>query len=170
MNRPLVILDIDSTLLHTRIAVPGDVIQYNEFPILLSDNLIRIVSPRPHLDRFLLQMFNRYRVAIWTAGTAEYADVISKTILTDEQRMSLVFLWDKEHCCRLTESHFIKPLAKVYQAGYGSPDNTIILDDNPISYVLDQHNAIEAIEYTNVIASTDIGLLIAANIIEERLG
>ncbi len=73
MNRLLVILDLDETLVH----VPDyPLARRADFEVLGHAGY-----RRPFLDEFLGQLRGRYDVAVWTAAGRDYAQAVVSTII-----------------------------------------------------------------------------------------
>jgi hypothetical protein len=104
---------------------------------------------RPHLKQFMKYVFDTFkRVSIWTAGTnswyKECYDEVLRDCIPEGKKFDFV----------MTREDFmfyypIKPLSYVYMIfpDYNSK-NTIIVDDNPITYSKNVENAIGMISFT----------------------
>ncbi|KAI1006728.1 hypothetical protein K3495_g1491 [Podosphaera aphanis] len=142
------ILDLDETLIHSmakggrmstghmvevklntiigagRNATPGP-----QHPILYW------VNKRPHCDDFLRLVCKWYNLVIFTASVQEYADPVID--LLEQERSFFSGRYYRQHCT-FRNGAFIKDLSLV------EPDlsKVMILDNSPLSYMLNQDNAI----------------------------
>lgn len=80
MKRPLIVLDLDNTLIFSSEVIYGRV---PNGEIVFED---MITYERPHLQSFLDWLFSRFQVAVWTAGTLEYAVKIVAHFVLPENR------------------------------------------------------------------------------------
>lgn len=122
MERKLLILDIDETLLFASkkpLNIPHD-FKTDEY----------FIYCRPHLSEFLDFADANFKLALWTTGTQLYADTIVKLLF---QNYSLEFVWTRDKCTQTynVESHkhqWIKKLKKVKKKGY--PLESVLMIDN----------------------------------------
>jgi len=126
MNRKLLVLDLDETLIYgSEEALPRPA----DFNILGRFDIYR----RPHLDEFLAHCFREFRVGVWTSATASYASPIVERIVTGPGKLE--FLWDRERCTQrfdreLHEHYWVKNLGKLKKKGYGL-ESILVVDDSP---------------------------------------
>lgn len=137
LSRPLLILDIDETLIHGH-EEPLDrpcefrVGQYH-------------IYERPHLCQFLHAVGELYDLACWSSATHGYLEIVVNTI-TKELHAPLLFVWDRSRCTRRTdftlqEEYFLKDLQKVRKKGYDL-ERVLILEDEPRKVNRNYGNAI----------------------------
>ena len=153
MDRKLIILDIDGTLLH---CFEYDIdylpcIHY-DFEIYFDNKIFGYVYERPNVKEFIKYLFNYYDVAVWTAAGSEYADQIVKKLFTDEQRKELKFVWSSEKCINVSKqdglttiyNYTVKPLKKIWRQKSNNYNkfNVYIIDDTPLTYSRNIRNAI----------------------------
>lgn len=125
MNKKLLILDIDETLLF---ASEKQLDQSHDF---LAEHYF--VYKRPYLDDFLEFAFSNFKVAIWTSSNELYANyVVNKVIPSSDD---LEFVWARNKCVakfnpELWEHEYIKDLKKIKKKGY-LLEETIMIDDTP---------------------------------------
>lgn len=103
-DRMLVILDLDHTII---CALEEEMKEKSKIPkssdtyknSLVFEEMYRIY-PRPGLDRFLQQLFKKYRVAVWTAAGSSYAMFIVEHFILPKKYPSrrLEFFQWSEHC------------------------------------------------------------------------
>lgn len=144
--KPLLILDIDETLIHATKkqldrAVDCKVFKYN-------------VYVRPHLKAFMDQVKESYQLALWSSASDDYVhEVVRQTILSE---YSYEFVWarsratyrrnrerdeTRNYSSHNAHYHYVKPLKKVRRQGYDLK-RTLIVDDSPHKCMLNYGNAI----------------------------
>jgi TFIIF-interacting CTD phosphatase-like protein len=127
-QRKLLILDLDESLIHS-----------SEVKLKRDPDFIvakYYVYKRPHLDRFLNACTTWFDIAVWSAGTTDYAIAISKEIFQCVD--GLAFIWGRDRCTWTfdyynEEYYWRKILKKVKRKGYNL-DAVIAVDDNPKNY------------------------------------
>jgi RNA polymerase II subunit A small phosphatase-like protein len=140
-TRKLLILDLDETLLYaTKDALgrPADFVVY-DYHIYL----------RPHLERFLRYVLERFRVAVWTSSGSLYAGEVVDRIFTS--RDTLDFFWTAKRCAvrfdpEYQEHYKLKQLKKVRRRGY-SLERVLVVDDTPKKHEQNYGNLIQVREY-----------------------
>ena len=134
INKKLLILDLDETLIH---ATKKELSREHDF--IIFDYFI---YKRPHLDSFLSKCHQNYKLAIWSSASDEYVNEVVKRIVPNE--ITLEFVWGRSKCTprRATEEdyfrdsydnahyHYTKQLKKVKKKGFHL-DRTLIVDDTP---------------------------------------
>lgn len=141
MSRPpLLILDLDETLIHTTrewIGHPADFVCEGA----------GFVFARPGLARFLDSVRGPFELAIWTAATWEYLDCIAANILNDT---SFAFTWCRDNCTEGAYPDgsplFIKDLRAVEAAGYDL-DRVVAVDDRPEALQYHPRNLVSVTPY-----------------------
>lgn len=142
VKKGLIILDIDNTLIDTKIIYKKNLNQQHKgyislttkekCKLLTNKELTPMVSilvyKRPYLAQFLKYIFENYTVALWTAAKKEWMDTILDKVLY-KYKNKFLFKWHREHS--ETEAKYMKPLRKVFDKykRYDST-NTLIIDDN----------------------------------------
>jgi RNA polymerase II subunit A small phosphatase-like protein len=126
MPRPLLILDIDETLLHAREEPLG-----RECDFQLYDYHVYL---RPHVRLFLESASERYDLACWSSATRNYVAAMVKELMVGLTAEPL-FIWDRSRCTRRfdfvhQEEYFLKDLKKVRRRGFDL-DRVLILEDEP---------------------------------------
>jgi len=134
-----IILDMDGTLIGT-------------------DNLEKII-PRPYLEEFFLFCFKNFvSVSIWTAAKKEWYDEVNKEVFEPilvKHNLNFRFVWYKDKCTirrdlLICKKYYIKNLKKVWNTYTDmTNENTIIVDDNILSYVDNRGNAVEIKSFIN---------------------
>ncbi|MDF1697603.1 MAG: HAD family hydrolase [Saprospiraceae bacterium] len=151
MNKPLLILDIDETLVFASHEKSNDLMGISVFDY--------IVYERPYLQKFLDSVYPFYLMAIWSSAGDEYVqEVVEKTIL---RHYTFEFIWgrsratfrrniemdeSREYTSDSNHYHYVKPLKKVKRIGYNLK-RTLIIDDTPHKSKLNYGNAIYPIPF-----------------------
>lgn len=135
-TRPLLILDVDETLIHASATPPNQSADFRCGPYF--------VLRRPHLREFLLDCAIRFQLAVWSSSSAEYLHFVLRRILPPEAE--LVFVWSRERCVRRfdpewQETYFVKDLRKVERIGFDLA-RVLIVDDTPKKLERNYGNAI----------------------------
>lgn len=133
-----VILDMDGTLLDN---IPPK-LQDPSYKHIKKNTIYQPIA-RPHLKDFLEYVFRNFkRVSIWTAGTKEWYEQCYGEVLRHyiPEGKSFDFVLTREDFQRY---YPVKPLSFVYKTHpeYNST-NTLIVDDNPVTYSENVENAI----------------------------
>lgn len=124
MVRPLLILDLDETLVHAT-TQPLDI-----------DHAFRcdqyFIHERPFVREFLIAVADAWDLAVWTSSAPDYAECIRSHLFAD---VSLVFLWTRERCtgrfdAESQQRYWVKDLRKVKRAGYDL-SRVLMVDDLP---------------------------------------
>lgn len=122
-TRPLLILDLDETLIHgaeSRLHRDAD-FMVGPFH----------VYKRPHLESFLDATTSHFDVAIWSSASSDYVDGIA-TVLADFVP-KWQFVWSRKRCVQrmhpeMMTTIFIKDLRKVKRRGYDL-NRVLMVDD-----------------------------------------
>ena len=133
-KRKTLILDLDETLVHSAFKpfyFTADIVLNMTFEA--KPQTIYVLK-RPYVDEFLEKMSKIYELVIFTASIPEYANPLLDQL---DKRRRISHRLFREHCTA-SNSFFIKDLKKVGR----DLKNTIIIDNNPVSYVLNKDNGI----------------------------
>lgn len=133
-----IIFDLDETLLHTF----DDMVHYDLYK---DDEFFKKYIYkldfgdyemwgfyRPYLKLMLNNIINIYDISVWSAGTKDYVNNLSKNIFND---IPLKFIWCRDKCYNYYDIHdnynyLKKPISKVFDNHkFMNYDNTIIIDD-----------------------------------------
>ena len=134
INKKTLLLDLDETLVHSSFKPLQENPDIN-FNIYFQNKPHTInVLIRPYVQEFLKAMSNFYEIVIFTASVPQYANPLLDIL--DKNKYISHRLY-RQHCISLF-GLFIKDLRKIGR----DLKNTIILDNNPISYLLNQDNGI----------------------------
>lgn len=123
--RPLLILDLDETLVWSTRAAPESGYDFRVMDYF--------VVRRPHLSRFLDRVFEWYDIAAWTSSGEHYAQAVCRELF-GESRV-LEFLWSAARCTPRFDHEAgrqvsIKDLRKVRRLGYPL-ERVLVIDDSP---------------------------------------
>ncbi len=140
MEKKLLVLDLDETLIHAT-----EVKLAHEECFRFLD---LFVYKRPHLDWFINEMQNTFKLGVWTASGHVYAEAVINQIF---DKNSLEFVWTNQHCnlsrnLNNGEYETIKNLRKLKNRGY-SLESIIVLDDTPSKHRKNYGNLVTVKEY-----------------------
>lgn len=124
VNRPLLILDLDETLVY---ATEKELGSPPDFRIAHYS-----VYRRPHLSAFLDYCFTEFDVAVWTSASRTYASEVITQVFGGRE---LRFFWSGERCIQRRdfnthETYTVKDLRKVRRLGF-SLEQVLMVDDSP---------------------------------------
>lgn len=162
MNKILLILDVDETLIHAtqkEVSRPADFMVFDYF-----------IYKRPHLDTFLQQCQKDYTLAIWSSASDDYVKEIVKKIIPNT--IELAFVYGRNHCTprRLTEEdeardtydnshyYYTKQLKKLKRKGYDL-NRMLIIDDTPEKVKDNYGNAIYPKQFLGDRGDTELVVL-----------
>lgn len=139
MKKPLLILDLDETLIHTEILEPDTPwdFYFEIFEDMGGWSKKKLYQywtyKRPHLQYFLDYAFDNFEVAVFTAADEDYATEILSNIGIDIDKLS--FFYTSKDCSskyntRTMDRYIIKRLKKIVPLGYDL-DRVLIVDDKP---------------------------------------
>jgi RNA polymerase II subunit A small phosphatase-like protein len=125
MSRPLLILDLDETLIYATEQASEISPHFAVGPYS--------VYKRPGVDEFLAALPQWYEVAIWTSSSAVYAGEVVRQLIPSS--LELKFLWTRSRCVRrydyeTQEEYWVKDLKKVRRLGYAL-ERILVVDDSP---------------------------------------
>jgi TFIIF-interacting CTD phosphatase-like protein len=127
-QRPLLILDLDETLVHGRDG-PDPALPPADFSVLGY-----YIWQRPGLAAFLAAAGAWFDLAVWTASTLPYAQAVLERIMPAD--LPLAFVWSRTDCTwRLDrergEFYWLKNLNKVKRRTGRRLERIVIIDDSP---------------------------------------
>lgn len=132
MDKKLIILDLDETLIHSSMLVEK---MGNEFDFMV-DNYF--VYKRPYVDMFLNYCKNNFQVAIWSSGSEDYVTYITSKLFNKPEELN--FVWSRKRCTlKVSEGYsfseftneplLLKNLKKVKKKGFDLK-HVIVIDDS----------------------------------------
>lgn len=135
-DKPLLILDLDETLIHAAdrpLAAPQDFMAGPYF-----------VYRRPFLDDFISQVAEGFQLAVWSSSTADYIAAITPQIVP--KHVTLQFEWSRTRCIQRyhpewQDMYWVKDLRKVQRRGYDL-SRTLMVDDTPSKLERNYGNAV----------------------------
>ena len=142
MIRPLVILDVDQTLIF---ASKENLNRKPDFEVFQY-----AVYKRPNLNEFIERLYKSYDIAIWSSAGNEYVNSIIEQL---KLNVKIQFIWGRNEATQKrqlndyyetgndTEYYYVKPLKKVKRKGY-ELERILIIDDSPHKSSLNYGNAI----------------------------
>ncbi len=154
-----ILLDIDETLVHfipnERRAATWDTLSEEErtkYDTWENQDMIPgIFLIRPHLEKFLGNLFSTYHVGIWTRASASYAQIVLTHVIWPAIHAILDYGVSVSYKCILSADHadeaqgragFGKDLIWFWDSPYKpsmyDPNNTILIDDNPLNVYMPQ--------------------------------
>lgn len=124
MSQPLLILDLDETLIH---ATKSPLDRPSDFAVGPFE-----VYRRPFLTEFIEHVASHFELAVWTSAGSDYAAEIAAQVFRD---YPLRFLWSAARCTQRTnhetfERYNVKDLRKVTRLGF-SLERMLMIDDSP---------------------------------------
>ena len=138
-NKKTLVLDIDETLIRSYVLEPPEFFDFS-FQIANDGKMIRVYSiKRPGLDEFLAEVKNLYEIVFFTASTKEYGDKVINFLLPETPENHRLF----RDSCTFKNGFFIKNLNNINR----DLKDIIIVDNNPISFLFNTENGIEASSY-----------------------
>ena len=177
MNKKNIILDLDNTVISS---IPLEEVEWTDdlkkkmkkFNFCNMEDYYMIFE-RPFLQDFLDELFEKYNVSIWSAGSKDYVLHIVEMIILKKPERKVDFIFFSYHC-KLSKKLYsgIKDLRLVYDTfkleGY-DPENTFIVDDlKKVKKInQDQCLAIKDFEFYDEGSENDTGLLEISNQLEK---
>ncbi|KAF9914908.1 Nuclear envelope morphology protein 1 [Lobosporangium transversale] len=133
-RKKTLVLDLDETLIHS--TSRGSRSQGYMVEVLVDRHAcLYYVYKRPHVDYFLKKVSEWYKLVIFTASMAEYADPVIDWL--DQNRT----LFEKRYfrqACFFRNGSYLKDLTVVEQ----DLSSVCLLDNSPVSYSLNKENGI----------------------------
>ncbi len=135
-NLPLLILDLDETLIHAL----GRPLAHNPDFMLGPYHVYR----RPHLSDFLARSAELYTLAVWSSAGSEYVAGIVENIFRDHAEPA--FAWSRNRCTTRIDAErhdevYLKDLKKVKRLGFDL-NRVLIVEDEPNKVARHYGNAI----------------------------
>ncbi len=152
MEKPIIVFDLDQTLISAEALEEFDVTKHKEKMAKFEFSNMEgyyVIFHRPHLQEFLDFAFANFKVMVWTAATKDYALYVIDNVLKysdkGSDRMLELILFD--YHCKLSEKKCKSPkdlsaLNKHFKlAGYNL-DRICIIDDYDAVYNPQKKNCI----------------------------
>ena len=157
------ILDLDETLIHS------ETVFYENYDFYFKlNNSLFFCKKRPYLDLFLKYCFKHYRVAIWSAGKANYVNLVCNNLFFNKPYQP-EFIWSRNKCTFIDSKIkrllfpnknylYYKKLEKICKKKEYNIDskNILIIDDNKNTYKQNIRNAINLLPFDDVYNKNDM--------------
>jgi len=132
-DKKCLILDLDETLVHSSFK-PVDCADF-VIPVAIEGNVTQVyVTKRPGVDEFMRRVGELYEVVIFTASLPQYANPLLDILDIHEVIKHRLFRSD----CTYHNGSYVKDLSRIDRP----IDQTIIVDNSPLSYMFQPKNAI----------------------------
>lgn len=133
-GRKCLVLDLDETLVHSSLREEASA--HMVIPVNI-DNAVHdvYVIKRPGVDEFLKRMGEHFEIFVYTASLSKYADPLLDQLDTHRVISKRLF---RENCV-FHEGHYVKDLSLLNR----DLQQTIIVDNSPMSYTFHPENAID---------------------------
>ena len=132
-GKKCLILDLDETLVHSSFK-PVDCADF-VIPVSIEGNVTHVyVTKRPGVDDFMRRVGDLYEVVIFTASLPQYANPLLDIL--DIHHVIKYRLFRSE--CTFHNGSYVKDLSKIDRP----IDQTIIVDNSPLSFMFHPQNAI----------------------------
>lgn len=145
MKKPLLILDLDETLIYSTYSKEEIHSQYD----FIIDNTY-YVKKRPYVEQFIKEISEHFDLAVWTAATRDYAQIIVNELF-EKQNLPLKFFHSRERCVERENTrsmydsymtkYYIKDLKKIKK--YFDLDKVLFVDDLTVSLQRNYGNLIK---------------------------
>lgn len=151
--RKTLILDLDETLIHS-VSKGGSTSTGHMVEVRLGQHaILYYVHKRPHCDLFLQRVSKWYDVVIFTASIQEYADPVIDWLEQEQKYFKARYY--RQHCTYRFGA-YMKDLAVVQQ----DLSQAIIVDNSPLSYRLNEENAVPIEGWINDPSDNDLLYLV----------
>jgi len=141
-SRPLLILDLDETLIY---GAEQELDRPSDFCVGQF-----LIYKRPHLDTFLYAVHALFDLAIWSSASHDYVTGIASR-LGKKHGIDWLFVWSRNNCIKrmdmeLFETNYLKDLKKTKRFGYPK-ERILIVDDTRKKVSRNYGNAIYPIPF-----------------------
>ncbi|KAJ2022773.1 Nuclear envelope morphology protein 1 [Coemansia sp. S610] len=140
-RKKILVLDLDETLIHS--SPQGSYRAHHRIEVVIDKvACLYYVYKRPHVDYFLRRVSEWYKVVVFTASLAEYADPVID--LLDSQGKLIEGRYFRESCVP-HDSSYAKDLSAI------DPDlsQIVLVDNSPLSYFINPTNGIPIQPWVN---------------------
>ncbi|KAJ1947316.1 Nuclear envelope morphology protein 1 [Kickxella alabastrina] len=141
LKKKTLVLDLDETLIHS--SPQGSYRAHHRIEVVIDKvACLYYVYKRPHVDYFLRKVCEWYKVIVFTASMAEYADPVID--LLDSQGKYISARYFRESCVP-HDSSYAKDLSAI------DPDlsQIVLVDNSPLSYFINPTNGIPIQPWVN---------------------
>ncbi|XP_054776240.1 uncharacterized protein LOC129284792 [Prosopis cineraria] len=151
-HRKTVFLDLDETLVHSRVDPPPERFDFVVRPRIDGESTNFYVLKRPGVDDLLESLAAKYEVVVFTAALEVYASMVLDRV-DSERRISHRLYRDS---CREVYGKLVKDLSAMGR----DLKRVVIVDDNPNSYALQPDNAIQIQPFIDDLGDQELWKLI----------
>lgn len=150
MSRPLLILDLDETLVFSTEEAPPRTPDFTTGPFA--------VCVRPFARQFVSEAAADFDLAVWTSSSSAYALPIVHQVFPEPA--VLKFVWCSGRCTRRfnhewREHYWLKDLRKVKRLGFAI-ERVLIVDDSPEKVARHYGNHVRVAPFTGDVADTEL--------------
>jgi len=149
--RPLLVLDIDQTLLFAATSPLTQPCDYRAERTW--------IYKRPYVDAFLHFCMLHFQIAVWTSARASYAEEIFSQVFN---YLSLIFIHSERHCLEKKDINgqlvSLKPLQKTCKYGF-TLNRVLVIDDSKEKHSLNPDNLILISPYNALVEDNELRLL-----------
>eukprot|EP00606_Chrysophyceae_sp_TOSAG23-5_P001394 GSChrysophyteH2.ASY1.ANO1.301.1 assembled CDS len=149
-GKKCLVLDLDETLVHS--SLREEALAHMVIPVSI-DNAVHdvYVIKRPGVDEFLRRMGEVFEVFVYTASLSKYADPLLDQLDTHKVISKRLF---RENCV-FHDGHYVKDLSLLNR----DLQNTIIVDNSPMSYMFHPENAIDCGSFIDDMTDIEMWLI-----------
>ena len=149
-GKKCLVLDLDETLVHS--SLREEALAHMVIPVNI-DNAVHdvYVIKRPGVDEFLRRMGEVFEVFVYTASLSKYADPLLDQLDTHKVISKRLF---RENCV-FHDGHYVKDLSLLNR----DLQNTIIVDNSPMSYIFHPENAIDCGSFIDDMTDIEMWLI-----------
>lgn len=150
MEKPLLILDLDETLIYS---VDKKNYLNNGYDLIIDNEYF--TKKRPYVDEFIQSVKEHYNLAVWTAATEDYGQIIINELFF-KNNIKLEFFFSREKCIPkekprsmydyFPERYYIKDLSKIKKLY--KLEKVLMVDDLPIGLQRQYGNLIRVNSFT----------------------
>jgi len=149
-GKKCLILDLDETLVHSSFK-PVDCADFI-IPVSIEGSVTHVyVTKRPGVDNFMQRIGELYEVVIFTASLPQYADPLLDILDIHQVIKHRLFRSD----CTFHNGSYVKDLSKIDRP----IDQTIIVDNSPLSFMFQPQNAIGCTSFFDDPTDTELKVI-----------
>ena len=134
-SRPLLILDLDETLVHASVERRVTGFDFQFLVNMPPESVMVYVKVRPFAEEFLRRMSQLFEVCVFTASVSAYADNVLDRL--DPQGRYIHHRLYREHCT-FTQGCYVKDLSRMGR----SMERLCLVDNSPITYAMQPENGV----------------------------
>jgi RNA polymerase II subunit A small phosphatase-like protein len=148
--RPLLILDLDETLISSTESKPAAGHDFRMFHYF--------VRKRPNCDAFIQNVSKWFDLAVWSASSDDYATQIAEMLFKDHAKLE--FVWGRTRCTprfspEMNRYYHLKNLRKVKKRGFDL-NRVLIIDDSAETAQHNFGNHLKLNEYNGEVDDSEL--------------